>query len=61
MLSEARQEAENLKKAGHQALEVAARDAMLSLKMELSQRFTGEVRRLVGIEVQNQNSYSDSF
>ena len=51
ILTEARQEADSLKKAGHQALEVAARDAMLSLKMELNQRFTGEVRRLVGIEV----------
>ena len=52
ILTEARQEADSLKKAGNQALEVAARDAMLSLKMELSQRFTGEVRRLVGVEVQ---------
>ena len=51
MLTEAGQEADSLEKAGHQALEVAARDAMLSLKMELNQRFTGEVRRLVGIEV----------
>ena len=51
ILTEARQEADSLEKAGHQALEVAARDAMLSLKMELNQRFTGEVRRLVGIEV----------
>ena len=52
MLTEARQEADSLEKAGQQALEVAARDAMLSLKLELNQRFTGEVRRLVGIEVQ---------
>ena len=52
VLTKARQEAENLEKSGHQALEVAARDAMLSLKLELHQRFTGEVRRLVGIEVQ---------
>ncbi|MDV3353743.1 hypothetical protein SPB21_13845 [Leptothoe sp. ISB3NOV94-8A] len=52
VLTKARQEADSLEKAGHQALEVAARDAMLSLKMELSQRFAGEVRRLVGVEAQ---------
>ncbi|MCG8363655.1 MAG: hypothetical protein MJA27_10045 [Pseudanabaenales cyanobacterium] len=52
ILAQARTEAENLERAGNQALEVAARDAMLSLKMQLNQRFTGEVRRLVGTAVQ---------
>ncbi|NER81682.1 MAG: hypothetical protein F6K42_19400 [Leptolyngbya sp. SIO1D8] len=50
--TQAIQAAENFERAGRQALEVAARDAMLALKMELSQRFTGEVRRLVDAEVQ---------
>ena len=52
ILAQARKEAENFERAGHQALEVAARDSMLSLKTQLSQRFTGEVKRLVGAEVQ---------
>lgn len=52
ILAQARQEAENFERAGRQALEVAARDTMLSLKMQVNQRFTGEVRRLVGAEVQ---------
>ena len=52
ILVQARKEAENFERAGHQALEVAARDTILALKMQLTQRFTGEVRRLVGTEVQ---------
>lgn len=52
ILSQAREEAENLKRASHQALEVAFRDTLLDLKSELTQRFTGEVRRLVEVETQ---------
>ena len=52
IVSKAREEAENLKRAGNQALEVAFRDTTLSLKTQLAQRFTGEVRRLIGAETQ---------
>ena len=52
IVSEAREEAENLKRAGNQALELAFRDTNLALKTQLAQRFTGEVRRLVGAETQ---------
>jgi len=52
IVSQAREEAENLKRAGNQALEVAFRDTTLALKTQLNQRFTGEVRRLVGAETQ---------
>ena len=50
--NQARKEADNFERAGRQALDIAARDAMLALKMQLNQRFTGEVRRLVGTEIQ---------
>ena len=52
ILAQARTESDNYERAGKQALDVAARDAMLSLKLQLTQRFTGELRRLVGAEVQ---------
>ncbi len=52
IVSQAREEAENLKRSGNQALEVAFRDTNLALKTQLAQRFTGEVRRLVGAETQ---------
>lgn len=54
IVSKAREEAENLKRAGHEALELAFRDTVLALKTQLSQRFAGEVRRLVGGEQQKQ-------
>jgi V/A-type H+-transporting ATPase subunit E len=48
ILHSARKEAEKLRRSGEEALSVAARDAVLSLKSQLSSRFAGEVRRLVG-------------
>ena len=52
IVSQAREEAENLKRAGKESLEVAFRDTNLRLKTQLNQRFTGEVRRLVGAETE---------
>ena len=48
---QARKEAEHLQKTGREALNTAARDTLLSLKTTLTQRFTGEVKRLVGEEL----------
>ncbi len=47
----ARKESDQFKTAGEEALRVAARDALLSLRSELTQRFSHEVRRLVTQEV----------
>lgn len=47
MLDKARREVENLKSSGDDALRLAGRDAVLALKEELSDYFSGEVRRLV--------------
>jgi V/A-type H+-transporting ATPase subunit E len=54
IVGRARTEAANLEKAGHQALEVAARDTVLDLKNRLSQRVARELKSLVGEEVQRQ-------
>lgn len=54
IVNKAREEADNLKRAGKQALELAFRDTVLALRAQLMQRFTGEVRRLVGGEQQKQ-------
>jgi V/A-type H+/Na+-transporting ATPase subunit E len=54
IVSRARTEAGNLEKAGHQALEVAARDTVLNLKNSLLQRAAHEVRHLVNEELQRQ-------
>ena len=54
IVSSARKEAASLEAAGHQALQVAARDAVLDLRNQLEQRCAGEVRRLVREEVQRQ-------
>ncbi len=51
----AQDEAEHLKNAGRDALNTAARDAMLALKSRLTQRFAGEVKRLVGQELDKQD------
>jgi len=47
----ARADAERYRKAGEEALHVAARDALLALKATLAERFAGEVRRLTAIEL----------
>jgi len=52
--SKTQAEVEHLKNAGREALNTAARDAMLALKARLTQRFTNEVRRLVGQEMEKQ-------
>jgi V/A-type H+-transporting ATPase subunit E len=52
--NQAREESDRLRRAGEEALNVAARDALLSLKTQLTQRFTVEVRRLVGMETRKQ-------
>lgn len=44
----AQREADALKAAGENALEVAARDAVLKLRSQLSSRLSDEVRRLMG-------------
>lgn len=48
LLARTREEAAHLEKTGREALHTAARDTLLSLKSTLTQRFTGEVKRLVG-------------
>jgi V/A-type H+-transporting ATPase subunit E len=50
----AREEAQTLERSGRQALELALRDAVLTLKSQLMERFRGEVRQLVGEEQQKQ-------
>ncbi len=50
IVSQAREEVEKLERAGKESLEVAFRDTNLALKTQLTQRFTGEVRRLIGAE-----------
>lgn len=52
MVKQAREESHNLERAANQALEVAFRDTVLALKSQLTQRFTGEVQRLVGNETE---------
>lgn len=54
IVAQARKEADNFKRAGQEALEIAFRDTNLALKTQLTQRFTGEVRRLIGGEVHKQ-------
>ena len=52
IVSKAREEKKNLERASKEALELAFRDTRLDLKDQLLKRFTGEVRRLVGAEVE---------
>jgi V/A-type H+-transporting ATPase subunit E len=48
LVDHAQREADALKAAGENALEVAARDAVLRLRSQLSSRLSDEVRRLMG-------------
>ncbi len=48
LVGKARDEAKALKRSADDALQVAARDMLLSLRERLTHRFAGEVRRLVG-------------
>lgn len=54
LLTKARETVEREKTAADEALQVAARDALLGIKSQLTQRFTGEVRRLVSDEMKNE-------
>jgi V/A-type H+-transporting ATPase subunit E len=54
IVEQAREEAFTLEQAGRQALEVAGRDTVLLFKNRLYERFTQEVKRLVGEEMQRQ-------
>ena len=47
LLGKTREEVESLKSAGDDALRLAGRDSVLALKEELTDYFSGEVRRLV--------------
>jgi V/A-type H+-transporting ATPase subunit E len=52
LVDKARSEATLLKRSADDALQVAARDMLLSLRERLTHRFAGEVRRLVGEQMQ---------
>jgi V/A-type H+-transporting ATPase subunit E len=49
----AREEADRLKHAGKEALQVAARDAILRTRDTLLRHFTKEIRRLVAVEIKD--------
>lgn len=52
LVNKARSEAKSLTQSAEDALQIAARDMLLSLRERLSHRFAGEVRRLIGQEIQ---------
>lgn len=54
MLVKARDEAERLRRSGEEALQIAARDAVLNMKGFLSERFAIEVRRLIGEQLRDE-------
>lgn len=53
MREAARREAEAYRKAGEDALQAAIRDAILDLKVQMSEKFGSELRRLVSHEMQD--------
>ena len=53
LVNKARAEAKALTASADDALQVAARDMLLSLRERLTHRFAGEVRRLVGEQMQD--------
>lgn len=53
LVDKARAEAKALTASADDALQVAARDMLLSLRERLTHRFAGEVRRLVGEQMQD--------
>ena len=59
MLLKAREEAERLRRSGEEALQIAARDAVLNMKGFLSERFAVEVRRLVGEQMRDETLLRD--
>ncbi len=52
LVDKARADAKSLTRSAEDALQVAARDMLLSLRERLSHRFAGEVRRLISAEMQ---------
>lgn len=54
MVEGARREAEELKSAGDEALKIAARDAILDLRGQMTDSFTKDVRRLVSQEMEDE-------
>lgn len=54
MLIKARDEAERLRRSGEEALQIAARDAVLNMKGFLGERFAIEVRRLIGEQLRDE-------
>ncbi|MBK8974621.1 MAG: hypothetical protein IPM29_01720 [Planctomycetes bacterium] len=55
IVQRARAEAEEMRRAGEQALRVASRDAVLSLVESLEQRFRAQVARMVGEALESQS------
>ena len=53
LVDRARNEAQSLQRSADDALQVAARDMLLSLRERLTHRFAGEVRRLVGEQLED--------
>jgi len=54
MVDAARKEADELKSAGHEALKIAARDAVLDLRAQMTDSFTKDVQRLVSQEMEEE-------
>lgn len=54
MVDAARKEADELKSAGHEALKIAARDAVLDLRAQMTDSFTKDVQRLVSQEMEGE-------
>jgi len=54
MVEAARKEASELKSAGHEALKIAARDAVLDLRAQMTDSFTKDVQRLVSQEMEDE-------
>ena len=55
MLEKSRVEAEKLRRGAEEAMHVAARDALLTVRTQLTQRFAGEVRRLVSEQMKRED------
>lgn len=59
ILKRAQQETEHLRISGQEALDVAARDTLLTLKSQLSNHFAREVERLVSKELHSEELLRD--
>ncbi len=54
ILENARKEADARRTGGEEALRIAMRDTVLRLKVELANRFSDEVKRLIAVEMEQQ-------